>query len=128
MTNDDNLNHEIHCQTQFIRRNAIFSIAKFNKTRQDFAGKTKLLSKFGINKFHRSLPFLKEEIGKFVYWDLYSSIIYSHLSKEERDAIKHEYREYFDNILGQDIIRNYSVISPVVIKKLNDCVNNNFKL
>jgi hypothetical protein len=115
-------------QFQFTERNSNFNLNKFHKTMNFFKGKTNLLKKLGIESLHPNLPFLKEKTGGFVKWNNYSRNIFSHLCPEEREAIRQHNDMWIKKILGQDIIRNFVVMSPVEVQKLNNIAAENGKL
>ena len=102
-----------------IDRLKVFGIDKYHRTKKIVNSDKKKLNEFGIKKLHDNLPFLKYEEGKFVKWNNYVERIFSHLSEEERLELKNKNNIDIHEIHKQDIIVNYTVMSPSMIQKLN---------
>lgn len=116
----NNIITEYFCQYEYLDRLKIFSIDKYNRTRKNITTDNKLLRELDIKKLHDNLPFLKYEVGKFVKWNNYVERIFSHLSEEERYELKNKNSIDIHEIYKQDIIVNYTLMSPVMIQKINN--------
>jgi hypothetical protein len=116
----NNIITEYFCQYEYLDRLKIFGIDKYNRTKTRVNSNIKNLNELGIKKLHNNLPFLKYEEGKFVKWNNYVERIFSHLSEEERLELKNKNSIDIHKIHNQDILVNYTVISPSTIQKLNN--------
>jgi hypothetical protein len=115
----NNIITEYFCQYEYLDRLKVFGIDKYHRTKKIVNSDKKKLNEFGIKKLHDNLPFLKYEEGKFVKWNNYVERIFSHLSEEERLELKNKNNIDIHEIHKQDIIVNYTVMSPSMIQKLN---------
>jgi hypothetical protein len=119
MTDDkNNLVHYFFCQYEYIDRLTIFNIDKYNNIRNFINSNPKILKNHKISHLHYDLPFLQADTGKFVKWNNYVNRIFAHYTPEQKEQLKYKNSQYIHYICGQDIITNYSVISPIMIQKL----------
>lgn len=116
----NNIITEYFCQYEYLDRLKVFGIDKYNKTKTRVSSNIKNLNGLGIKKLHNNLPFLKYEEGKFVKWNNYVERIFSHLSEEEKLELKNKNSIDIHKIHNQDILVNYTVISPSTIQKLHN--------
>jgi len=119
MSSDKNILIEYLHQYHNLDQLKNFGIDKYNRTKSRIITDTKKLKELGIRKLHDKLPFLQYEEGAFVKWNNYIDRIYFNSTEEERVELKNKNINDIHKYCDQDLIVNYTVMSPSLIQKLN---------